>query len=197
MKICTKCSSELELSEFGRNCSRKDGHTAQCKSCSRVEDRERYQRDPEKRRAQVRKTYATNEGYREKVKSDARKWERANPEKVVAKNARLYQRDGERIRVRNRSYQKANKPRFAALAAARRARALRAEGGHTADDRLEVLRSNGGLCAYCNENEATTVDHIIPLKRGGSNSKKNLWPACQPCNSSKHVKLVEEWRKAS
>ena len=48
-------------------------------------------------------------------------------------------------------------------------------------------------CAYCAE-PATTVDHVIPLSRGGDNYEGNLVPACRSCNSSKWAALVIEWR---
>ena len=43
----------------------------------------------------------------------------------------------------------------------------------------------GGLCAYCRCNRATTLDHIKPRSKGGSNLRSNLIPACAECNHSK------------
>jgi len=37
-----------------------------------------------------------------------------------------------------------------------------------------------------------TLDHIIPLSRGGTNKYENLAIACRICNSVKHNKLIEE-----
>ena len=48
----------------------------------------------------------------------------------------------------------------------------------------------GGLCAYCRENRATTLDHLKPKSKGGSSLRSNLIPACQPCN---HAKGSEHW----
>ena len=39
-------------------------------------------------------------------------------------------------------------------------------------------------CAYCG-GEATTLDHVVPLARGGRNEAWNLWPCCQTCNVGK------------
>ena len=47
---------------------------------------------------------------------------------------------------------------------------------------------NVGLCHYCGkkfEREELTMDHIVPLARGGKSSRGNIVPACQPCNSDK------------
>lgn len=48
-------------------------------------------------------------------------------------------------------------------------------------------------CAYCNQ-PATTIDHVIPLVRGGTSYEGNLTPACLRCNSAKGRKLISEWR---
>lgn len=48
-------------------------------------------------------------------------------------------------------------------------------------------------CEYCGA-RADTVDHVIPLVRGGTNYEGNLVPACRRCNSSKSGKTIIEWR---
>lgn len=50
-------------------------------------------------------------------------------------------------------------------------------------------------CAYCGA-EATLVDHVMPRSRGGSNKRRNLVPACKPCNSAKGNRTPQEWRAA-
>ena len=48
-------------------------------------------------------------------------------------------------------------------------------------------------CAYCPA-PADTIDHAVPLVRGGTNYEGNLVPACKSCNSSKSGYLIAEWR---
>jgi hypothetical protein len=48
-------------------------------------------------------------------------------------------------------------------------------------------------CAYCGA-RADTIDHVMPLVRGGTNYEGNLVPACRRCNSSKSGKTIIEWR---
>ena len=48
----------------------------------------------------------------------------------------------------------------------------------------------GGLCAYCREHRATTLDHLKPKSKGGSSLRSNLIPACRECN---HAKGSEHW----
>jgi 5-methylcytosine-specific restriction enzyme A len=45
-----------------------------------------------------------------------------------------------------------------------------------------------GRCHYCGTEvgrQALTVDHIVPLARGGRSTRGNMVPACKPCNSAK------------
>lgn len=48
-------------------------------------------------------------------------------------------------------------------------------------------------CTFCDQ-DADTIDHCIPLARGGTNYEGNLIPACRHCNSSKQARLITEWR---
>ncbi|OZB84333.1 HNH endonuclease signature motif containing protein [Microbacterium sp. 13-71-7] len=49
-------------------------------------------------------------------------------------------------------------------------------------------------CAYCAARPADTIDHVLPLIRGGTNYEGNLAPCCRSCNSSKSGHTVIEWR---
>lgn len=51
-------------------------------------------------------------------------------------------------------------------------------------------------CFYCGGGITTssaTVDHIIPVARGGEHSARNLVACCSPCNSRKSDKSPAEW----
>ena len=53
-----------------------------------------------------------------------------------------------------------------------------------------------GICCYCRQNVGSgqlTMDHILPLIRGGQSIKSNLVPACKQCNSDKKDSLVFDW----
>lgn len=42
-----------------------------------------------------------------------------------------------------------------------------------------------GKCAYCGSTKNLTIDHIIPICRGGSDDIKNLQCLCRDCNRKK------------
>lgn len=49
-----------------------------------------------------------------------------------------------------------------------------------------ILNRDGRKCFYCGSTERLTVDHIIPLKHGGSNLASNMITSCHSCNSTKN-----------
>lgn len=51
-------------------------------------------------------------------------------------------------------------------------------------------------CTYCKQPCEPTLDHIIPLARGGRDEAANVLVACRSCNSSKQNKLIHEWPRA-
>ncbi|MFI5496313.1 HNH endonuclease [Actinoplanes sp. NPDC051859] len=50
--------------------------------------------------------------------------------------------------------------------------------------RTGVLARDGRRCAYCGK-PGTTIDHVLPRSRGGSNSWLNTVAACGRCNQRK------------
>ncbi len=98
-------------------------------------------------------------------------WRRANPEKVKAKRHR------------------------------RRARKANAKGTFTADDWKQRLAYHDYRCIYCGvekhetKEKYLTMEHLIPLSRGGTNWPSNLAPSCKSCNCSKgtrtHFEFIE------
>lgn len=56
----------------------------------------------------------------------------------------------------------------------------------------DAILAEDVLCVWCRVEPSTTIDHVHPLNRGGSNHPLNLVGACQPCNSAKSDFLPSE-----
>lgn len=57
---------------------------------------------------------------------------------------------------------------------------------------------SSGICHYCRRKfnpDELTMDHIIPLSRGGRSERINLVPACKECNNKKKYLLPLEWEE--
>lgn len=62
--------------------------------------------------------------------------------------------------------------------------------------RDRVFERDDFTCTYCGAHDGKLeCDHVVPVSRGGTNDEANLATACKPCNSSKHAKTPEEWRR--
>lgn len=52
------------------------------------------------------------------------------------------------------------------------------------------------VCTYCGDefpSEVIEKDHIIPISRGGRDTKANRVPSCRSCNRNKGIKTPGEW----
>ena len=53
-----------------------------------------------------------------------------------------------------------------------------------------------GVCHYCSRQTSPkelTMDHIVPISRGGKSSRGNVVPCCKECNNAKKQLLPLEW----
>ena len=54
-----------------------------------------------------------------------------------------------------------------------------------------------GRCYYCGLQTSPaqlTMDHVVPLVRGGLSTKNNLVACCKECNTKKKTMLPLEWQ---
>lgn len=128
--------------------------------------------------------------------------------KACAKIARAkrYNLKREEERAQNRKWHQENKPwmdeeKREYLNAWRRNHDRRAEshrrrvlieaaGTWTISEWMELCRAYDYKCLACGSLDIT-VDHVVPLSQGGSNTIDNLQPLCQSCNSKKGIQIID------
>jgi 5-methylcytosine-specific restriction endonuclease McrA len=130
---------------------------------------ERREYSKEYQREYQRERRASDEEYRLKERQAGRRWRSQNREAIRA--IKKNQRD----RVTGRGVTEAEWQAICAPYA-------------DVDGRTQ--------CAYCRDAVADTVDHVVPIAKGGRDEPENVLPACRRCNSSKSASLVFEWRRA-
>lgn len=57
-------------------------------------------------------------------------------------------------------------------------------GNHSVKELQKLLQHSNYCCRLCNSTQIS-IDHIVPISKGGSNSIKNIQILCISCNSKK------------
>lgn len=125
----------------------------------------------------------TDPDYAEKRRSQTRAWQESNRDKARAASKRWRDQNPESLKR---------------LGSLRRAREYNATiPGRPVTAKVEKERKAlFGGCCFCGSQGKLTLEHIVPLSKGGLHVEENLLGSCKPCNSSKHVKPVEAWYRA-
>ena len=61
--------------------------------------------------------------------------------------------------------------------------------------RINVLKRDSFQCQYCGDifsKNALTMDHVVPVSRGGRTAWENIVASCKPCNEKKGDRLPHE-----
>ena len=149
----------------------------QSKACSRCKQTYSF--------ADFNKDRSSETGYQDRCR---------NCEKIVRKNYYLTHRQSEISRVSNwhKSTQQ-GKARRKRARLNRQALVRNAESKFITHKEFKKLATTP--CFYCGSTTDLTLDHVIPLSRGGRHSIGNLVSACNMCNATKNAKFITEWQK--
>ena len=65
--------------------------------------------------------------------------------------------------------------------------------------KLNVIRRDNFKCIYCgtggSQKNFLTVDHVLPLSKGGTNVQTNIACCCRECNAKKNSMLLTNFIK--
>jgi len=162
---CVKCSSEL--SKYREWLKRGSEALSVAKLVGNAElHYQKYQAFKMNERARAKKRYKRfYQENKEKEKLRIKIWKHSNPNRTDLHNQRRI------ARVRSQS-----------------------DGTVTKEQLKSILSAN--LCVYCDEKiteETATIDHIVPLCKGGLHSVFNLVACCSSCNASKKDRDFLDW----
>ena len=137
-------------------------------------------------------------------------WRAENRDKVLASKKRSYERNKESILKANAKYRQENHNRR--LEIERESRKKNKEKNRPFKNARQSIRNRlvsgskyviiykdlkkiySQPCFNCGSTNNQSLDHRIPLSRGGEHKIGNMLTLCQPCNASKHSKTIMEWK---
>lgn len=160
LKACIECSLLFEP---------KQSNGRICKICMPLRMKrywKEYAKKHSLRKVALVKEKRLDPKYRKKESAWARNWQLANQKKFL--EIQVLARNRRRLRLLNR-------------------------GNFTAQewkDKKEEFKYTCPSCLIVEPDIRLTIDHIIPISKGGSNTIDNIQPLCKPCNSSKNAKTI-------
>lgn len=180
-KKCSKCGEIVDISLFTKNRAKKSGLGSVCKKCNNKDSKKYREDNPEKRKEQEIK--------------GSRKWRENNPEKVKEYSREYREKNIEIEKEKERQWRINNPKKKSILNAIRRALLRGSTGKFTHNEWIALCERYNNKCVCCGETKELTIDHVIPLSKGGRNDIDNIQPLCKSCNSSKKDKTIDYRRR--
>lgn len=168
-----------------------------CPACRKLENA-RIERERKRERVgpkPARSCKACGEPIGPERRRDAEYCSRACIDKERARSPerlRYIRENQKRNSAKYREWRRMNPARTSNHRLARRNR--EATGALTERDWARVVARSLGRCSYCGIKSKLTMDHVVPLSRGGTHTIGNVVPACGPCNFRKGRRFLTEWR---
>jgi 5-methylcytosine-specific restriction endonuclease McrA len=169
MKKCSRCKIWKSIEEFSKQSRLKDGRRYWCKSCESTYNKQKKIDEPDKWKEYFRNWWLNHKDW-DRNRRDS------NPEYVKQRHHNYYENNKDKF------YEKVNN---------RKAKIKEVGGTITNKEWKELCNKYGNRCLRCGRKVKLTIDHIIPLSKGGSNTIDNIQPLCGHCNPSKGAKTID------
>jgi len=146
--------------------------------------------NPEYNKARRKKHYDENKEQAKIVRQEYL----SNPEnvaKVKASRKKYYEENREREIAKVLEWQKQNPEYKKAIDQNRRTQKTKAGGSFTVQEWVVLCEKYDYRCVCCHKKRKLTIDHIVPVSKGGTSNIENLQPLCRSCNSRKGTNTVD------
>jgi 5-methylcytosine-specific restriction endonuclease McrA len=169
---CKACQETKSVDHFYRAPSNRSGYMLICKECKITQALAWRKANPEKVRAQRRKRKEDLQ-YRQK---ERKRYREKNPDK--------HRESLQRWKRKNPHKKKQYKYEYRS----------KLKGNSSLISEKDLKRLAEATCSACGRADDLTLEHVIPVERGGSHSIGNLIILCRKCNSSKNSLTWIEWK---
>lgn len=118
-------------------------------------------------------------------------WQKIQAARDAAKARQYYWANIAKSRARVSKWKERNPGKVSQQRYRRRVTLENVECSLTSEQWQAIKIAYRNRCAYCGLRKKLTMDHVIPISKGGEHTASNIVPACQSCNSSKNARLPQ------
>ena len=188
LKVCNNCGRELPVEQFSKRTASKDGLRSKCKECDNINAKQNYEEHKEEKLQYSKQYY---QEHKEEKQQYQQQYYQENKEEIQQHkkqyNKQYYQTPQGQIVVFN-------------YCTKRRQRKEEQGAGINKEQWLEMMNFFDWKCAYSgilvNTKNNRSIDHIIPIVKGGEHEVWNCVPMDKNLNRSKKDKDMMEWYTA-
>lgn len=204
-KICTKCQEPKLLTEFSKWARSKDGLSSWCKHCKKgyrqvnkdvvlAYNKAYREANKESIAVQVKGYQLVN---KETISAHKKEYREANKETISEYQKEYRHANSDAISEYKKEYYQTEAGKNTIRKAHHKRRALKQKVMVEDFPPIEIFERDGYVCQLCRKKTRPdyknsfhplypNLDHIIPLSKGGSHTKKNTQCLCRKCNAIKH-----------
>ena len=177
-RTCSECEKRLPINDFHKDKNATDGFRSKCKTCRLIKVKEWYDENPKLRRENQKNRYHSDVELSRA--NDALRYVRDREKRILLATEHSHRRRGRKVQtvVEKGISKKSLKKKF------------------------------GTKCYYCEKEmdfnvaegrkfnrDMATIEHLIPLSKGGEHTFENTVLACRFCNLKKNAKSESEFKE--
>ncbi len=199
---CSKCGALKLFTEFDRSRNQPGGRYPVCKACrkdtraahtpTQTPDPVRTCRDcgEHKPLSEFHRDRGRSDGFYPYCKTCVRAYNQANIDAKRQRNQVWQQTNHEKVVRYSVAWQQRNPTKAKARHHRYKARLYGSGGSFTADEWRALCDWFGNQCLVCGKSKVS-IDHVVPVAKGGRNTIENLQPLCLSCNASKGDQTID------
>lgn len=191
MKTCTKCYTTKPYSDFFAAKQHTDGLHSHCKTCLKAAKRIWQRAHPDKVRAYQKRWKTENA---DRIKKHNRDFYQNHIQEARHRRRAYTEEHAEEARERSRRWAKSHRAQRIEYQRVRYARKKNAPRIERINRKI-VYQRDKGICSLCQTKviwEDASLDHIIPLSKGGSHTYDNIALTHLLCNIRKRDRAITQ-----